>query len=264
MQIHEITMPGAQPITEGPLFDKVKALAGGLSQDPNFGGADYNTRLKILRNNRVLDTIADQAFSSWQAKHAQLTRTKGGPLDAAEAKQQVTALIKQTMLPAYTDLDNLVNGAQVDKTIDGFVAAFNAGNMAVAKQAMGTLAELGAAAITTRQAQGATAPGAPAAAGTTAAPSSILNPTTGRAFSSAGAPAAAGAQAAAGPAAAQPGADLRGEISGALKQLGVTNIPRQPGAMKQTFSGMGANLTPRSTQDAHADSLLRLFGFDPK
>lgn len=258
MQIHEITKQGAQPITEGPLFDKVKALAGGLSQDPTFVNADYNARLKILRNNRVLDTIADQAFSSWQAKHAQLTKTKGGPLDAAEAKGQVTALIKQTMLPAYTDLDNLVNGAEVDKTIDGFVAAFNSGNMAVAKQAMGTLAELGAAAITNRQAQGrSTAPGAQAAPGAQPA---------------AGAPAAAGASAA--PAqAAQPGpAAAQGitpnELRQVLKQpnLALTGIPtpQQEAILKQLFSGMNANLTPRSTQDAHADSLLRLYGFDPK
>lgn len=227
------------------MFDKIKALAGGLSQDPNFARADYKTRLKILANNRVLDTIADQAFSSWQAKHAQLVKTKGGPLAPQEAKEQVTALVKQTMLPPYTELDNLVNGQDIQKAIDGFVNAFNAGNMDVAKQAMGTLADLGAAAITTRQAQGATAPGAQQRPGAAAAP------------------AAPGAQAQAG--AAQPAsADLRREVSLALGQLGVTNIPRQPGAVKQAMSQMGANLMPKSTGDAHADSLLRLFGFDPQ
>jgi hypothetical protein len=244
MQIHEITLRKQQPVTEGPMFDKIKALAGGLSQDPNFARADYKTRLKILGNNRVLDTIADQAFSSWQAKHAQLVKTKGGPLAPQEAKQQVTALIKQTMLPPYTELDNLVNGQDIQKAIDGFVNAFNAGNMDVAKQAMGTLADLGAAAVTTRQAQGATAPGAqqrPGAAATTAAP---------------GSQAAAGAQ--------QPAGDLRREVAQALTGVGVQNIPRQPGAMKQALSQMGANLAPRSTGDAHADSLLRLFGFEPQ
>ena len=245
-------MKGAQPITEGPLFDKVKALAGGLSQGPTFVNADYNTRLKILRNNRVLDTIADQAFSSWQAKHAQLTKTKGGPLDAAEAKGQVTALIKQTMLPPYTELDNLVNGQQIDKTIDGFVAAFNAGNMDVAKQAMGTLAELGAAAVTNRQAQGlATAPGAQAAPG--AQPAAGSQP----------APAQAAQP---GPATAQ--GITPNELRQILKQpnLALTGIPtpQQQALLKQLFSGMNADLTPRSTGDATADSLLRLYGFDPQ
>ncbi len=232
-------------MAEGPMFDKIKALAGGLSQDPTFANADYNARLKILANNRVLDTIADQAFSSWQAKHAQLVKTKGGPLASQEAKEQVTALIKQTMLPPYTELDNLVNGQQIQKAIDGFVAQFNAGNMDAAKQAMGTLADLGAAAITTRQAQGATVPGAQQRPGAPAAP------------------AAPGAQAQAG-AQQQPAGDLRREVAQALTGVGVQNIPRQPGAMKQALGQMGANLTPSSTGDAHADSLLRLFGFDPR
>ena len=244
MQIHEITLRKQQPVTEGPLFDKIKAAAGDLSQDPNFARADYKTRLKILGNNRVLDTIADQAFSSWQAKHAQLVKTKGGPLAPDEAKKQVTALVKQTMLPPYTELDNLVNGQEIQQAIDGFVAQFNAGRMDMAKQAMGTLADLGAAAITTRQAQGATAPGAqqrPGAAAATAAPGAQAQP---------------GAQ--------QPAGDLRREVAQALTGVGVQNIPRQPGAMKQALSQMGANLAPRSTGDAHADSLLRLFGFDPR
>jgi hypothetical protein len=245
MQIHEITLRKQQSVTEGPMFDKIKALAGGLSQDPNFARADYKTRLKILGNNRVLDTIADQAFSSWQAKHAQLVKTKGGPLAPQEAKEQVTALVKQTMLPPYTELDNLVNGQQIQQAIDGFVTAFNAGNMDVAKQAMGTLADLGAAAITTRQAQGATAPGAQQRPGAAAAP------------------AAPGAQAQAG-AQQQPAGDLRREVAQALTGVGVQNIPRQPGAVKQALSQMGANLAPRSTGDAHADSLLRLFGFEPR
>jgi hypothetical protein len=226
------------------MFDRIKALAGGLSQDPTFANADYKTRLKILGNNRVLDTIADQAFSSWQAKHAQLVKTKGGPLAPDEAKKQVTALVKQTMLPPYTELDNLVNGQEIQQAIDGFVAQFNAGRMDMAKQAMGTLADLGAAAITTRQAQGATAPGAqqrPGAAAATAAPGAQAQP---------------GAQ--------QPAGDLRREVAQALTGVGVQNIPRQPGAMKQALSQMGANLAPRSTGDAHADSLLRLFGFDPR
>jgi len=241
MQIHEITL------TEGPVWDKVKAATGGLSKDPNFANADYNTRLKILANNRVLDTVADQAFSGWQAKHAQLVKTKGGPLDPNEAKQQVTALVKQTMLPPYTELDNLVNGQQVDKAITDFVTAFGQGDMNRAKQLMGTMAELGAAAITMRQAQGATAPGAGTAPGAQAAPGAQPAPT---------------AQAA--PGAAQPGTDMRLEVSRVLGQLGVTNIPRQPGAVKQAMSQMGANLTPRSTGDAYADSLLKLFGFDPQ
>ena len=235
------------------MFDRIKAMAGDLSQDPTFANADYNARLKILANNRVLDTIAKQVFSSWQAKHAQLVKTKGGPLAPQEAKQQVAALVKQTMLPPYTELDNLVNGQQIQKTIDGFVAQFNAGNMDRAEQAMGTLAELGAAAVTTRQAQGATAAGAqqrPAAAA---------------------APAAAGAQAQA--VAAQPGtAPSQGitpdELRTLLKQpnLGITGPPtaQQQTILRQLFSNMNANLTPRSTLDAHADSLLRLFGFDPQ
>jgi hypothetical protein len=239
MQIHEITLRKQQPVTEGPMFDRIKALAGGLSQDPTFANADYNARLKILANNRVLDTIAKQAFSSWQAKHAQLVKTKGGPLADQEVKNQVTALIKQTMLPPYTELANLVNGQQIDQAINGFVRAFNAGNMDMAEQAMGTLAELGAAAVTFRQAQGVQpSPGTSAA---TAAPGAQAQP---------------GAQ--------QPAGDLRREVAQALTGVGVQNIPRQPGAMKQALSQMGANLTPSSTGDAHADSLLRLFGFEPQ
>jgi hypothetical protein len=239
MQIHEIMLESQQPVTEGPMFDKVKALAGGLSQDPNFARADYKTRLKILGTNRALDTIADQVFSNWQARHAQLVRTKGSPLAPDEAKQQVTALIKQTMLPPYTELDSLVNGQDIDRTIDGFVSAFNSGNMDLAKQAMGTLAELGAAAITTRQAQGATAPAAKSAPRSQAAPTQTS-------------------------AAQTTSADLRREVAQALAGVGVQNIPTRPAAMKQALGQMGANLEPRSTGDAYADSLLRLFGFDPQ
>ena len=222
------------------MFDKIKALAGGLSKDPTFAQADYQTRLKILGNNRVLDTIADQTFSSWQAKHAQLVRAKGAPLNAAEIKPQVTALVKQTMLPPYTELNALVNGQQIDQAINGFATAFAAGNFDVAKQAMGTLADLGAAAITTRQAQGATA-GTPQRVATQAATVTPSATTIGSGQS-----------------------DFRREVAQALSGIGVTNIPRQPGAVKQAMGQMGANLTPRSTGDAYADSLLRLFGFDPR
>ena len=242
MQIHEITMKGREPVTEGPLFDKIKAAAGDLSQDPNFARADYKTRLKILGNNRALDTIADQAFSSWQAKHAQLVKTKGGPLAADEAKQQVTALIKQTMLPPYTELDNLVNGQQIQQAIDGFVTAFNAGKMDLAKQAMGTLADLGAAAITTRQAQGATTPGAQAAPGAQQAPA---------------------AQAAPGAPAAQAQAITPDALRATLAQDGIQITPTLATSFKQWMYNRNINANVgKSTGNTHADALLRMFGFD--
>jgi len=223
------------------MFDRIKAAAGDLSQDPTFANADYKTRLKILANNRVLDNIAKQVFSSWQAKHAQLVKTKGGPLAPREAKDQVTALVKQTMLPPYAELDNLVNGQQIQRTINTFVSAFNAGNMQGARDAMGTLAELGAAAVTTRQAQGRT-------------PGARKKPSV---------PAAQGAQAPTG-AVPQSSADLRREVAQVLTGVGVQNIPQKPAVLQQALNTMGANLTPRTTGDAHADSLLRLFGFDPQ
>ena len=242
MQIHEITIQGRRAIKEGPLFDKVKALAGDLSQDPNFARADYKTRLKILGNNRALDTIADQAFSSWQAKHAQLVKTKGGPLAADEAKQQVTALIKQTMLPPYTELDNLVNGQQIQQAIDGFVTAFNAGKMDAAKQVMGSLADLGAAAITTRQAQGATAPGAQAAPGAQQAPA---------------------AQAAPGAPAAQAQAITPDALRATLAQDRIQITPALATSFKQWMynRNIDANVN-QSTGNTHADALLRMFGFN--
>ena len=268
MQIHEITLRKQQPVTEGPLFDKIKAAAGDLSRDPTFANADYNARLKILANNRVLDTIAKQAFSSWQAKHAQLVKTKGGPLAPQEAKEQVTALVKQTMLPPYTELDNLVNGQQIQKTIDGFVAQFNAGNMDMAEQAMGTLAELGAAAVTTRQAQG-TGPGAgqasPGAAQSTpgaaqspsATSSSLINPKTGQPFGGG----AAQQQQAAPAASAQ--AMTPAALQAELAQDRIQITPTLATSFKQWMYNrqIDANVG-KSTGNAHADALLRLFGFN--
>lgn len=247
MQIHEIMTKGREPVTEGPLFDKIKAAAGSLSQDPNFARADYKTRLKILGNNRVLDSIADQAFSSWQAKHAQLVKTKGGPLADQEAKEQVTALVKQTMLPPYTELDNLVNGQQIDQTINGFVRAFNAGNMDLAKQAMGTLAELGAAAVTTRQAQGR---GPGAAQSTSGAP-----PASGAA--------APAAQATPGAPAAQAQAITPADLQATLAQDRIQITPTLANSFKQWMYNRNIDAkVNQSTGNTHADALLRMFGFN--
>jgi hypothetical protein len=244
MRINEISREYTGAINEGTLWNRVKSLAGGLSRDPSFANADYNTRLKILANNSTLDTITQQVFSTWQARHSQLTKTKGGALTPLEAQQQVTALVKQSLLPPYTELDNLVNGQAIDQSIRDFVDQYNRRDMASAEKTMGRIAELGAAAITTRQAKGATATPQSSAQTATQAPAPGEQPaatTTGPATD-----------------------DLRREVFQTLTGLGVTNIPQRVNAMRQAMGGLGANLSPQSTGDAYADSLLRLFGFDPR